>query len=128
MKRRCPNKGDGSNLGAMPKRRVLVAGLALFALLGCASPAVDRAAAGFDEGVAAWVRGDYATALSEFRVLAAQGDAGAQASLGFMYGHGQGVPQNHAEAEKWYRKAAEQGDSIGQANLGLMYLSGLAAR
>ncbi len=34
--------------------------------------------AGFDEGVAAYHRGDYATALREFRPLAEQGDAAAQ--------------------------------------------------
>ncbi len=34
--------------------------------------------AGLDEGVAAHKRGDYATALREFRVLAEQGHAGCQ--------------------------------------------------
>ncbi len=34
--------------------------------------------AGWDGGVAAYKRGDYATALREFRVLAEQGDAEAQ--------------------------------------------------
>ena len=50
-------------------------------LLGLAAPAW----AGFAEGVAAHLRGDYATALREFRPLAEQGNAKAQLALGIMY-------------------------------------------
>ncbi len=45
--------------------------------------------AGVDEGWAALERGDYATALREFRVSAAQGVADAQHNLGVMYEKGQ---------------------------------------
>ncbi len=41
-------------------------------------------------GVEAYHRGDYATALTEFRPLAQQGDADAQFYLGFMYSKGRG--------------------------------------
>ncbi len=47
---------------------------AVVVLFGLAAPAW----AGFDEGVAAHKRGDYATALSEWRPLAEQGHARAQ--------------------------------------------------
>ncbi len=40
------------------------------------------AQAGFKEGRAAYMRGDYATALREWRPLAEQGDLKAQSSLG----------------------------------------------
>ncbi len=66
--------------------------------------------AGLVEGVAAYNRRDYATALREYRPLVNQGHAIAQSYLGFMYDNGQGVPQDYAEAAKWYRKAAEQGE------------------
>ena len=89
-------------------------------LIGLAAPAW----AGFAEGVAAYKRGDYATALREFRPLAEQGDAGAQFDLGRMYDKGQGVPQDYAEAVKWYRKAAEQGHAKAQTGLGFMYEHG----
>ena len=89
-------------------------------LIGLAAPAW----AGFAEGVAAYNRGDYATALREFRPLAGQGDAKAQVNLGFMYGEGQGVAQDYAEAVKWFRKAAGQGNTGGQNNLGIMYDKG----
>ena len=93
---------------------------ALVFLIGLAAPAW----AGFDEGVAAYERGDYETALREFRPLAEQGSAAAQNNLGLMYDNGEGVPQDYAEAAKWYRKAAKQGEAIAQANLGFMYFRG----
>ncbi len=81
--------------------------------------------AGFDEGAAAYLRGDYATAQREWRPLAEQGDAAAQFALGVMYDNGLGVTQDYAEAVKWYRKAAEQGNAGAQYNLALMYSKGL---
>ena len=74
--------------------------------------------------MAAYHRGDYATALREFRALAEQGSAKAQWGLGAMYILGRGVPQDDAEAVKWYRKAAEQGVADAQYNLGSMYYDG----
>ena len=58
-----------------PKARF--AGLALITAL-CAGFTLGLTApawAGFDEGLAAYQRGDYATALREWRPLAEQGDA-----------------------------------------------------
>ena len=80
--------------------------------------------ADFDDGEAAFRRGDYATALREWLPLAEQGDVSAQYFLGVMYSFGRGVPQNDAEAVKWFRKAAEQGDALAQKNLGVMYVTG----
>ena len=75
----------------------------------------------FSEGVNAYQRGDYATALRIYRQLADQGYADAQCNLGFMYGQGQGVAKDYAEAMRWCRKAADQGYADAQYNLGLMY-------
>jgi hypothetical protein len=80
--------------------------------------------AGFEEGMAAYERGDYATTLKEWRPLAEQGDPTAQHHLGWLYVIGRGVPQNYEEAVRWLRKAAEQGDSDAQTNLGSLYLLG----
>jgi TPR repeat protein len=77
--------------------------------------------ADFDEAVAAYERGDDATAIRELRPLAKQGHATAQINLGVMYANGQGVPQDYAEAVKWYRKAADQELASAQNNLGTMY-------
>ncbi len=97
----------------------LILGLAVMML------ALPVAAQDYKKGVEAYGRGDYATALREWRPLAEQGDAGAQATLGAMYEKGLGVAQDNAEAMKWYRKAAEQGYALAQNNLGAMYHNGL---
>ena len=47
----------------------------------------------FQKGVDAYDRGDYATALREWKPLAEQGNAPAQFNLGLMYDKGLGVPQ-----------------------------------
>jgi hypothetical protein len=54
--------------------------LTLAVLLGCTSP--DQ------KGLDAYNRGDYATALREWRPLAEQGDASAQFNLVLMYALG----------------------------------------
>ena len=78
----------------------------------------------FDKGSRAYKKGDYATALREWRPLAEQGNAAAQYNLGYMYNFGWGLPQNDAEAMKWYHKAAEQGFADAQFRLGAMYFGG----
>ncbi|MEE8606805.1 MAG: tetratricopeptide repeat protein [Nitrospiraceae bacterium] len=111
----------------MTTTKTTFAGLALVAAL-CAGFTLGLTApawASLDEGLAAYQRGDYATALREWRPLAEQGVAEAQSRLGFMYTFGEGVSQDHAEAVKWYRKAAEQGYAKAQFNLGIMYDNGL---
>ena len=50
--------------------------------------------------MAAYERGDYATAYRGFRSLAERGAASAQYNLGVMYTNGRGVLQNYAEAVK----------------------------
>ena len=51
-------------------------------------------------------RGDYATALKEYRPLAVRGDLAAQNNLGVMYGKGEGVIQYNVQAHKWANLAA----------------------
>jgi uncharacterized protein len=77
----------------------------------------------FEDAVAAYNKGDYATALRLIRPLAEQGDARAQTMLGDMYDNGQGIPQDmkpdvqYTAAVGWYSKAAEQGDADAQRSL-----------
>ncbi len=66
-------------------------------------------------------KGDYATALKEWRPLAEQGDAEAQYALGVIYNHARGVPQDYEKAFHWYSKAAAQGLAMAQSKLGMMY-------
>ena len=106
-------------------RRHTIKRIILAALVGVlVSGPVSLAVAGFDEGVAAYERGDYATAVKEFRAVAEQGAPDAQYNLGFMYEDGTGVVQDYKEAVKWYRKAADRGHTSAQYNLGFMYDGG----
>ena len=84
--------------------------------------------AGSDEGVDAYLQGDYATALKEFRkgdyatalkkfrVLAKRGHAEAQYYLGFMYRDGHGVVLDYVQAHKWYNIAGANGEILGSEN------------
>jgi len=76
------------------------------------------------EGVAAFDKRDYATALSKFSAGAIRGEAWSQNFLGAMYEEGKGVAKDYAEAARWYRLAAQQGNAIAQSNLGVKYEKG----
>ncbi len=86
--------------------------------------ALGSAWADWDDGVAAYAAGDYATAYREWFPLAERGDAKAQYNLGVIHANGKGVPKNYAEAVKWYRKAAEYGHAGAQFGLGSGYFLG----
>ena len=96
--------------------------LLIWAAVLLASP--YPAYAGFQEGLAAYERGEYASALREWRQLADEGDAVAQFGLGHLYAYGQGVSKDEKHAAQWYRKAADQGVAIAQSLLGSMYYYG----
>ncbi len=77
--------------------------------------------ADFQAGSAAFNRGDYATALREWKPLAEQGNVRAQARLGNLYRFGLGAPRDSVAATKWYRLAAEQGDMLAASSLAWLY-------
>jgi TPR repeat protein len=84
--------------------------------------------ADFETGMDAHQRGNYATALREWRPLAEEGDAQAQLHLGLLYAKGNGVSQNYTMARQWYEKAATQGYAMAQFHLGLLYANGDGSR
>src|SRR5262245_32152890 len=86
--------------------------------------AAGPAFAGFEEGAAAYQRGDYAAAFAEWQPLAEAGDAVAQFHLALLYWNGEGVAQNDSDAVEWSRKAAAQGHVDAEAFLGTIYLTG----
>lgn len=96
------------------KRLALASLLAGIALVG--APALADVKAGVD----AWQRGDYKTAIGEWRALAVAGDPDAQFNLAQAYKLGRGVPADMSQAEEWYRKAALQGHPQAQENYGLV--------
>jgi TPR repeat protein len=80
--------------------------------------------ADFQAGEDAYLRGDYATAVHEWRPLAKQGNVLAQYSLGVLYDNGYGVPQDYGQARQWWEQAAAQGNADAQYNLGVLYSNG----
>ncbi|MFQ5661321.1 MAG: tetratricopeptide repeat protein [Gammaproteobacteria bacterium] len=82
--------------------------------------------ADFNDGVAAYLMGNYEQAYSIMRPLAETANHPyAQYYLGMMYYQGQAVDQNYEEAGEWFRKAAEQGIPHAQYKLGNLYMKGL---
>jgi clan AA aspartic protease (TIGR02281 family) len=77
-----------------------------------------------EDGRAALLNRDYATAMRLLRPMAERGERRAQFYVGWMYESGWGVRQSSGQAAAWYRKAAEQGDDSAQSSLGLMYSTG----
>jgi hypothetical protein len=80
------------------------------------------------EGISAFEREDYPSALKAFRPHAEQGDARAQFYLGEMYKTGKGVSFHIDEAVHWYRKASEQDYTLAQSRLGSLYLLAMKHR
>ena|SRR5271167_3961669 len=93
----------------------------LSCLVAVLSLAATMAAADFSTGLAAYNKGDYVTAVKEWRPLADQGVAAAQFNLGLLYYDGHGVPLDFAQAADWFTKAAEQDYGKAQYDLGAMY-------
>jgi TPR repeat protein len=84
----------------------------------------DMAFATFEDGVKAYEKQDYKTAIKEWLPLARNNDTAAMRNLGHMYRRGLGVEVDAVQAVYWYQRAAERGFSRAQANLASMYLKG----
>jgi TPR repeat protein len=93
------------------KKRAIVAGAAqlLAGLPAFAGP--------WEDGMAAYNRGDYMPAIRLFRPLAEQGNAKALSVLGVMFRRGEGVAKNPARAHMWFSLAAARGDAGAKAEL-----------
>ncbi len=76
-------------LGGRLRYGLLIGALMLVA--GCNQSSVHDA-------MAAYQKGDYATAISLFQPLAEGGDASAQVALGLMYDNGAGVARGYGVA------------------------------
>jgi len=85
-------------------------------------PLASAAGAGdIEDGLAAYDKKDYATAIQKFKAAGINGNAIAQFIVGAMSDIGRGVVQNSAEAVKWYKLAAAQGDAGAQLNFGNLF-------
>src|SRR6202158_4114909 len=71
----------------------------------------------WEDGMAAYNRGDYLPAIRLFRPLAEQGNPKAQNVLGVMFRKGEGVARNSVRAFLWFNRAAARGDARAKAEL-----------
>jgi len=96
------------------KNRMLIGGLVIAAQIVISMAAM---AGPWEDGMAAYTRGDYVPAIRVFRALAEQGNAKAQTVLGLMYRKGEGVSRNSVRAFVWLSRAAARGDGRAKSEL-----------
>lgn len=88
----------------MHLRTLLPSLLLALAILAATRPAL----AGYQEGVAAYQKGDIVLAVKEFTPLAKAGDANAQVMLAqILLNGGKGVPKDEKQGMQWVRRSAE---------------------
>jgi len=87
----------------------------IFAVQICGAAAA--LAGPWEDGMAAYNRGDYVPALQVFRAMAREGNADAQRLLGQMYRRGQGVKRSSTRAFLWFNRAAARGDRRASVDL-----------
>lgn len=119
--------------GASPRLRVylmwgLIVSIVVFLLLQFVM--ADRVrngagASGFDAGLAAYRKADFASAIRAWEPEAEHGNVIAQYYLGYMAQNGLGQPWSNARAAGYYRRAAEGGLPEAQLALGDLYLRGM---
>ena len=71
----------------------------------------------WEDGMAAYNRGDYVPAIRLFRPLAEAGNPKAQSVIGAMYRKGEGVAKSSARAFMWFSLAAKRGDAKAKTEL-----------
>jgi TPR repeat protein len=82
------------------------------------SALISSALAGpWEDGMAAYNRGDYVPAIRLFRPPAEAGNPKAQSVIGAMYRKGEGVAKSSARAFMWFSLAAKRGDAKAKAEL-----------
>jgi TPR repeat protein len=86
-------------------------------LAACLFAASGAVAGPWEDGMAAYNRGDYVLAIRLFRPMAEQGNPKAQNVMGVMYRKGEGVPRNLRRAFMWFGFAAKRGDAAAKAEL-----------
>ena len=72
------------------------------------------------DGIAAWQKRDFTTAVAIWRPLAEKGDPDAAFNLAQAYRLGRGVKVSLANAQKWLERAALAGHLDAQTTLGLL--------
>ena len=101
--------------------RVLVPAI----MIGATSLPANMLKAGeYEQGLAAFNKGQYTQAFQLITASAERGDVRSGFILSTMYRRGIGVEADEYKGFDWCKKAAEEGHLEAQFQLGLMYLEG----
>ena len=116
-------KEERAAMDIILRSRGLLGSLLLTATLLLSVPALANT---FDDGMVAYMRGDYDAALTIWKPLLKpdNDDSLSQFIHGVMAEMGKGTPRNDEEAVNWYSLAADQNFPPAQYRLGLMYQKG----
>jgi TPR repeat protein len=93
------------------------------ALVSCVATAQDVASSVLT-GIAAYNRGDIASAYQLLKAASDAGDSDAQVNLGYLYARGQGTKVDQVEAMRLYLLSAGQGNPEGMNAVGFKYRHG----
>jgi TPR repeat protein len=96
------------------RRKSAIVGVIFAAQIWGAAGAV---ASPWEDGMAAYNRGDYVPAMQVFRAMAREGNAEAQHLVGRRYRRGQGVKRSPTRAFVWLNRAASSGNHQASAEL-----------
>lgn len=86
--------------------------------------AAAYAQSAFQQGLDAYLKGEYRQALEIWKPAAESGDKVSAFNVGVLYAQGLGVDADPVEAVRWYRRSAIAGYANAQFNLGAAYYSG----
>ena len=96
---------EATGQGQDVMRNIIRVAIVLMSLTGTAI--AGKESKDFEDGQAAYLRGDYATALQVWKPLAEGGMVPAMIGLGLTYEQGNGLPQDYVQAYRWLSLAAE---------------------
>jgi TPR repeat protein len=99
--------------GGEMRKSILIGGV----IMALADASGGALAGPWEDGMAAYNRGDYMPAIRLFRPLAEAGNPKAQSVIGVMYRKGEGVARSSARAFMWFSLAAARGDAKAKAEL-----------
>lgn len=109
----------------MSSRIVFLFAVAILLISASTSALADRFNnENYDEGFMAAEKGDFKSAVEQWRPLAEKGHPIAQFNLALMYHSGLGVDLDEAKAVKWYRKSAKNGYYRAQEYMEVGYREG----
>ena len=106
------------------RRRVRRLTAALVAGAMIAASGMVYGAESFQQGLDAYLQGDYQKAMEIWKPAAEAGDQVAAFNVGVLYAQGLGVEADPEEAVRWYRQSALAGYPNAQFNLGAAYYHG----